>query len=57
MSVPIDGNGTFDKNISNLASGEDVMKVNVGTHVNLLTKWTQVSTDACQRFAQWYNGC
>jgi hypothetical protein len=56
MSVPIDGDGTFDKNVSKLASGEEVMKVNFRTCIDLLTKWTQVSTDACQRFAQWYNG-
>ena len=38
MSVPIDSNGTFDKNVSKLASGEEVMKVNFGTCVDLLTK-------------------
>jgi hypothetical protein len=32
------------------------MKVNFLTRVDMLTHWTKVSTDHCQRFAQWFNG-
>ncbi len=56
MSVPIGGDGLFDKNSTSLSGGEKVMKVNFKTCVDLLTHWTHVSTDHCQRFAQWFNG-
>ena len=55
MSVPIDGDGAFDKNSTSLSGGETVMKVNFLTRVDLLTHWTKVSTDHCQCFVQWFN--
>ena len=56
MMVPIDGDGAFDKNSTSLSGGKTVMKVNFLTCVDMLTHWTKVSTDHCQRFAQWFNG-
>ena len=56
MSVPIDGDGLFDKHSTSLSGGEQVMKVNFTTRVDLLTHWTHISTDHCQCFAQWFNG-
>jgi hypothetical protein len=56
MSVPIDGDGLFDKTTTTLSGGKTVMKVNMMTRVDLLMHWTQVSTDHCQRFTQWFNG-
>ena len=56
MSVPIDGDGLFDKTTTTLSGGKTVMKVNMTTRVDLLTHWTQVSTDHCQCYAQWFNG-
>jgi hypothetical protein len=56
MSVPINGDGLFDKTTTTLSGGDTVMKVNMTARVNLLSNWTQVSTDHCQRHAQWFNG-
>ena len=56
MSVPIDGDGLFDKTPTMLSGGNKVMDVNIRTRVNLLTHWTTVSTKHCQRFDQWFNG-
>ena len=36
MSVPIDGDGLFDKNSTSLSDGEKWMKVNFTTRVDLL---------------------
>jgi hypothetical protein len=55
MSVPLNGNSTYD-NISNqLGNGDVAMKVDLKNHVNLLTQWTKVTTTKCQQFAQGYN--
>jgi hypothetical protein len=56
MLVPIDGDDLFNKHSTSLSGGEQVMKVNFMTRVDLLTHWSRVSTDHCQRFAQWFNG-
>ena len=49
MSVPINGDGLFDKTPTTLSSGKKVMDVNMRTRVNLLMHWTTVSTKHCQR--------
>jgi len=56
MTVPIDGDGVFNKNSISLSSGKTVMKVNFLTCIDMLMHWTKVSTDHCQNFAQWFNG-
>jgi hypothetical protein len=56
MSVPIDGDGLFDKTPAMLSGGKKVMNVNMTTHVDLLTHLTKVSTEHCLHFAQWFNG-
>jgi hypothetical protein len=56
MSVPIDGDGLFDKTTTALSGGGTDMKVNFTKRIDLLMHWTQVSTAHCQRFAQWFNG-
>ncbi len=56
MSVPLEGDGTYDDTVNTLANGDVTMKVNLRNHVNLLTQWTKVSTKCCQQFAQWFNG-
>ena len=56
LSVPIEGDGSFNQDKDKLANGEETMKVSITTKVNLLTQWTKVSTARCQQFAQWYNG-
>jgi hypothetical protein len=56
MLVPIVGDGLFDKTTTTLSGGKTVMKVNMTTRVDLLMHWTQVSTNHCQRYAQWFNG-
>ena len=56
MSVPIDGDVLFDETPTTLSSGKEVMNVNMATCIDLLTHWTKVSTEHCQRFAQWFNG-
>jgi hypothetical protein len=55
MTVPIDGDGSFDGTKAKLANGEDAMKIKFGTKVHLLTQWMKVSTAKCQQFAQWSN--
>ena len=55
MTVPINGDGIFDKNSTSLYGGETVMKVNFLTRINMLTHWTKVSTNHCQHFVQWFN--
>jgi hypothetical protein len=56
MTVPIDGDGSFDGTKAKLPNGKDAMKIEFGTKVHLLPQWTKVSTTKCQQFAQWYNG-
>jgi hypothetical protein len=48
MTVPIDDNGLFNGTKAKLANGKDVMKIEFGTKVHLLTQWTKVSTSKCQ---------
>ncbi len=56
MSVPLEGDGSYDNTANTLANGNITMKVNLKNRVNLLTQWTKVSTKCCQHFAQWFNG-
>ena len=56
ISIPLDGDISFDKNSTTLGNGEEPMKVNLKNRVNLLLQWMKVSTLRCQQFAQWYNG-
>jgi hypothetical protein len=56
MSVPLEGDGTYNNTANTLANGDVTMKVNLRNCVNLLTQWTKVSTKRCQQFAQWFNG-
>ena len=56
MLVHINGDGLFDKTTTTLSGGKTVMKVNMTSRIDLLMHWTQVSTDHCQRYTQWFNG-
>ena len=56
LSVPVEGDGSFNQDKDRLANGEEAMKVSITKKVNLLTQWTKVSTARCQQFAQWYYG-
>jgi hypothetical protein len=55
MSVPLDGNGTYNNTSNQLGNGDVAMKVDLKNCINLLMQWTKVTTAKCQQSAQWYN--
>jgi hypothetical protein len=54
--VPLNGDGAYGSTSNMLCNGNKMMKDDLQDHVNLLTRWTKVSTKLCKKFAQWYNG-
>jgi hypothetical protein len=56
MSVPLEGDGSYNDAANTLTNGNITMKVNLKNCVNLLMQWTKVSTKHCQQFVQWFNG-
>ncbi len=52
MSVPLEGDGSYNNTANTLANDNVTMKANLKNHINLLTQWTKVSTKRCQQFAQ-----
>ncbi len=52
MSVPLDGDGTYNNTSNQLGNGDVAMKVDLKNRVNYLTQWTKVTTAKFQQFAQ-----